>query len=1378
MSRTVRWLLPLSLAAITACGGGEGAFLAALQDAITAGPDGSIAVDPVTDAAGAPEDAWIIGGTDISQPDAGPDSVTPSGVVVDAVVPSLGSTGGGEIVTVTGLGFQPGASVLFGGTAGAYTFVESEDRLLVMTPPHVAGRVDVEVVLDDGASGTLTAGFEFASPVRVDAVEPALGPVAGGTPIEVLGAGFTSDAVLLVGGLPAISPHVLGDDRIQAITPPGSPGPADIHVSTPSGGAKKDAAFLYTSAPVVDALDPWSGTAFGGTALRLLGAAMPGETEVWIAGELATVIEPGDGTSITVLTPGGPPGPADIVVTNDYAATLLPGIYTYTTESDVLTLWNAWPHQGSQAGGELVTLTVTGLGAAEDLIVRFGATPAAIESVAGQAGTIVVTTPAFSAPGVVDVTLLADGAVATLKGGYLVVPELSIAGVTPGKGPSGGGTAIVVSGHGFGPKAQVRVGPLPASGVKVVDEQTIQAVTPAGSAGYADVRVVDGESQAVLSGAFLYTGLDGLVVHTLEPTAGAMAGGTYVEIYGSGFVPGTQVMFGDTPAASVTVLSPVVVAAYSPPGFVETVDITVTTPEATKALAGAWTWFNPLSDKGGTWGGPIDGSLNVSVIDGMTGEPVGGAVVVLGAGEKAWVRIADDNGQTTFSKKGLVGPVQVTATKGPPVKYSTYSLVDYDAKNATIYLIPEIPPQPGGGGGSDVPAQVAGRVLGLDKYVLPPPGDCAKKLLNGVPSAYCNPCEETAECAAIGAGPGWECAELLQPGWTLGRYCTTACAVSADCPVGYVCAAAGGASHCHPAPPQRAAFCMTSKENHFGYQPLFDPSQRVDSEGNYSVTARVGELAIVCWGGWVDELGTFTPAAMGIKRHIFTYSGGLTDGQDVTLNIPARHTLRARFLDPPEHPAGLSAPYFKLSLELDGEDGYIQVPETPTEPAGPLFEFRGYPERLVGPLFGARYHIYASVYAASPTGMPYGVVFIQGLEDIVGESVVVPGDDGWVPLGQEIRRDLEAIWGAPGGDLWAVGPGGLIVRGGPSGWWPQGAIVQSDLHAVWGAAADDVWAVGAGGVALHFDGLSWSQTATGTLDDLRGLWGSGPADVYAVGDGGILRWDGGAWTPVPLDHAKLLTGISGDGGGVWAVGSDGRVIQRTGESWLASFVAPGRELHGVWAGDGVVIAVGTEGTVRVRKGGVWTEAVVPTKATLRGVCGQAKDDVIVVGDGGTVLRWDGDEWHDQSSAAIGVDLRAVWADPQGAAAAVGRFNVLIGPFMPFPKITSPVEGGPIVNHRVSWDPPDAQVDIHSVSMTDENGSPFWQMLVDGHDDHVDLPDFVALQSLDVIPSGAVRLSVSHIRFNAETPFDLNSYISQDLSLYRRFAWSIGQVLSY
>ena len=796
----------------------------------------------------------------------------------------------------------------------------------------------------------------------------------------------------------------------------------------------------------------------------------------------------------------------------------------------------------------------------------------------------------------------------------------------------------------------------------------------------------------------------------------------------------------------------------------------------------AYTYYNPLNEKGGTWGGPIDGSINVTVLDAYMGYPVAGAVVIVGDGSNAWVRIADDNGQTTFSQKGLVGPVKVSASKGsPPTKYSTYSVVDYDARNLTIFLVPEVPPSPGGSG-SDAPAQVQGRVLGMDKYILPPPSDCATKMVAGTEGAYCLPCTDDKQCEVSGGGADGVCASLLQPGWTLGQFCSTACSVAADCPDGFVCAQSGTGTWCHPAPPEKKAYCTVTKDNHFGYQPPLGPDNEVTPSGDYSLTTRVGEMAVVCYGGWVDEDGVFTRSIMGVKRHVLTFAGALIDGQDVTLSIPLTHTLRARFLDPPYYEDGLGAPYFRISLQLDGEDGYIQMPETPVDPEAAVFELPGYPEELDGPLFGAVYHMYASVYANSPTGLPYGVIFLQDIENLVGETLLASGDGGVLaPVGQGVVREIAAIWGSDIDDVYAVGPGGLILHGTAAGWWPQGTLVKSDLHAVWGSSASDVWVVGSGGVALHWDGTAWTSVATGVAFDLRGVWGTGPSDVFAVGDGGVLHWDGATWSMLSLPHSEDLTSIAGDGAGdVLAVAADGKVLRRTGGAWVATFIAEGAALHSVWAADdGFAVAVGDAGSIRMRNGGSWVDVPVLTSRTLRGVWGRSSDNVVVVGDGGTVLRWNGTEWKDETNIDTGVDLRAVWGPENGdALLAGGRYNLLVGPFMPFPEITAPKEGSPLTGGLLSWELPALRNDVSSVTLSDELGSPFWQLILDGDVDHVELPDFALLEGLSVIPGGPMHMSLSFTHARDDSPFDIDAYVNQDLSIYRRLTWAVNQVTFY
>jgi hypothetical protein len=64
-------------------------------------------------------------------------------------------------VTITGIGFEPGATVTLDGAATNAT-VNTSRQIVAETPAHVAGTVDVVVSNPDGQSGRLTGGFTYA----------------------------------------------------------------------------------------------------------------------------------------------------------------------------------------------------------------------------------------------------------------------------------------------------------------------------------------------------------------------------------------------------------------------------------------------------------------------------------------------------------------------------------------------------------------------------------------------------------------------------------------------------------------------------------------------------------------------------------------------------------------------------------------------------------------------------------------------------------------------------------------------------------------------------------------------------------------------------------------------------------------------------------------------------------------------------------------------------------------------------------------------------------------------------------------------------------------------------------------------------------------
>jgi probable HAF family extracellular repeat protein len=80
------------------------------------------------------------------------------------VSPAGGPTAGGTPVTITGLDFQPGATVTFGGVPVTSVQVLDAQTITAVAPPHAAGLVAVVVANPGGQQGTLAAGYEYADP--------------------------------------------------------------------------------------------------------------------------------------------------------------------------------------------------------------------------------------------------------------------------------------------------------------------------------------------------------------------------------------------------------------------------------------------------------------------------------------------------------------------------------------------------------------------------------------------------------------------------------------------------------------------------------------------------------------------------------------------------------------------------------------------------------------------------------------------------------------------------------------------------------------------------------------------------------------------------------------------------------------------------------------------------------------------------------------------------------------------------------------------------------------------------------------------------------------------------------------------------------------
>lgn len=153
-----------------------------------------------------------------------------------------------------------------------------------------------------------------------------------------------------------------------------------------------------------------------------------------------------------------------------------------------------------------------------------------------------------------------------------------VSGVSPNSGPTGGGTAVTISGVNLTGATSVTFGGVAASFTNVSDSQ-INATSPAGS-GTVDVRVTTGKGTSAITTAdhFTYgTVSTAPVVTTLSPTSGPAAGGTPVTISGNNFSGATSVTFGGKSVA-FHIVSNTEITTTSPPHAVGSVSVVVHSP--------------------------------------------------------------------------------------------------------------------------------------------------------------------------------------------------------------------------------------------------------------------------------------------------------------------------------------------------------------------------------------------------------------------------------------------------------------------------------------------------------------------------------------------------------------------------------------------------------------------------------------------------------------------------------------------------------------------------------------------------------------------------------------------------------------------------------
>lgn len=539
-----------------------------------------------------------------------------------------------------------------------------------------------------------------------------------------------------------------------------------------------------------------------------------------------------------------------------------------------------------------------------------------------------------------------------LDGGSPSAETLLVARVVPGHGTYRGGQRATVRGTGFVDGMTVSIGghEVEAADTELVDSRRIAIVTPAGMPGPADVEVRRGDERATLPDGYVYDAID------IEPASGSVAGGTEITITGQGtsFADGDTVDVGGRPCEDVVVASPTVITCKVPSGALGTVDVVVhqRTDRTNIEAPDSFTYYDSADPfGGGLGGGALAGVLNVTALNAATRDPVEGAFAFVGSdvAVSPYQGFTSPLGQITFSGDDLTGRQTVTVAKHC---FETTSVVFFDARDVTVFLVPLLDPACGmGAGGGGGPGRRGAYVNG--------------ELIWRGPDEF-------------GPNP-W--VNVPDP-------------VSDD--------------------ERKVAYVFTTWPDLDG--PLADPSlggsRQIVLESNlgvhgypYRIFAAPGGFAVYALAGLENTVtGRFTPYIMGVARNVLAGPGEEVVAVDLIMEIPLDHEVNVGLTDIPA-PARSGPDRFKVEAFIDlGGEGiiamcarwdfmnsvcadvrpvYIQRART----AAADFLFPGQPA-LDGDLWDARYIFRAGWYTGDYDGAPQTLRTDRAVTDVSERHVI------------------------------------------------------------------------------------------------------------------------------------------------------------------------------------------------------------------------------------------------------------------------------------------------------------------------------------------------------------------------------------------------------
>lgn len=203
--------------------------------------------------------------------------------------PASGPTSGGNSVVL--MAALPAgtevSSVTIGGKPAPHK--QNGGSVEVTVPAGTAGSAAIEIKTTAGGAA-LPTGYLYIADLKVDQVDPPLGPVAGGNKVIVRGKGFNDKCTVRVGMYAAAIADVAPKgNAMDVVVPPGAPGAADVVVRCGTLEAVLPAGYGYVADGVrVNAVSPPAGSTGGGATVKIYGSGFHTGIKFLFGGKQAT----------------------------------------------------------------------------------------------------------------------------------------------------------------------------------------------------------------------------------------------------------------------------------------------------------------------------------------------------------------------------------------------------------------------------------------------------------------------------------------------------------------------------------------------------------------------------------------------------------------------------------------------------------------------------------------------------------------------------------------------------------------------------------------------------------------------------------------------------------------------------------------------------------------------------------------------------------------------------------------------------------------------------------------------------------------------------------------------------------------------------------